>query len=537
MQTHEENRKQATDNILSSGCCKKLIVAGPGAGKTFIFTKLLEKMTSDRDEHLVLTFINTLKEDLDSSLSHLAKVYTLHGYCNYLLHNRHPLRRGLTENYIYYPSLGSLINSDWKIIKAEQEPKFIKMMRELANNEEVSFYLNRGNFYDSTAFDDSVYRVNKILDENPEHTDLFKLILIDEFQDFNPLEASFIEKLAVNSPIVIAGDDDQALYSILRSASYDFIRSLYQGQEYDNFELPYCMRCTQVIINAFNNIVSKAQSLGFLQNRISKRYLFYPPSKLSDSQSYPNITVAECTVQSKSCNYFNKFITQCIDQIPQSEIEESNSKGFPTALIIGPKHYLDQAGLGLLEDSYNIIKKDKEDISVKREDGLLYLKNNPESNLGWRIVIEVDNPSWRDAIVQESHNSGASLVSLIPDDYKKNIIQESTTFSVNASNTASHEIDTSKPTIQLTSYEGAKGLSAQHVFILGLQENELPRNTSLIADIEICKFLVALTRARKKCYILTTSRFGGKLTRKSIFISWINANLKQVINVDRRYWL
>jgi superfamily I DNA/RNA helicase len=63
-------------------------------------------------------------------------------------------------------------------------------------------------------------------------------------------------------------------------------------------------------------------------------------------------------------------------------------------------------------------------------------------------------------------------------------------------------------TIKLTSYEGAKGLSAQHVFLVALHADELPKDADAITDIEICKFLVGLTRTKKKCTFLTTGRFG-----------------------------
>src|SRR2546425_8826066 len=56
------------------------------------------------------------------------------------------------------------------------------------------------------------------------------------------------------------------------------------------------------------------------------------------------------------------------------------------------------------------------------------------------------------------------------------------------------EVDQSKPVIKLTSFEGSKGLSAQHVFVVGVHENELPKRISDIKDLEICKFLVSLTR-------------------------------------------
>jgi superfamily I DNA/RNA helicase len=88
----------------------------------------------------------------------------------------------------------------------------------------------------------------------------------------------------------------------------------------------------------------------------------------------------------------------------------------------------------------------------------------------------------------------------------------------------------------LTSFEGSKGLSAQHVFILGLQEHELPRDKANITDLEICKYIVALTRTRKQCQLLYTWRFSGKPKRPSEFIDWIHPQRREAIKVDKNYW-
>ena len=75
----ERELRDAVDRVLASESRKKLIVAGPGAGKTTLFRKLLDRAGGDSDQRLVLTFINNLKNDLDRSLGDAAQVFTLHG--------------------------------------------------------------------------------------------------------------------------------------------------------------------------------------------------------------------------------------------------------------------------------------------------------------------------------------------------------------------------------------------------------------------------------------------------------------------------
>src|SRR5713101_8527678 len=110
-------------------------------------------------------------------------------------------------------------------------------MRSLHDESLVAFYLARGNYYDAVDFDDTVYRAYKQLSDQRDLVPTFRLVLIDEYQDFNALEAGFIERLAERSPILIAGDDDQALYAQLRDSSCTYIRSLYRGGVFDVFEL------------------------------------------------------------------------------------------------------------------------------------------------------------------------------------------------------------------------------------------------------------------------------------------------------------
>src|SRR5437762_5242055 len=91
--------EEAIQRILRSRSQRKLIIAGPGTGKTSFFRTLLEGTVGNANTRLVLTFIGNLKDGLEKDLSHLANVFTLHGYCQSLLHGFPDLRAGLTEDF------------------------------------------------------------------------------------------------------------------------------------------------------------------------------------------------------------------------------------------------------------------------------------------------------------------------------------------------------------------------------------------------------------------------------------------------------
>lgn len=65
------------------------------------------------------------------------------------------------------------------------------------------------------------------------------------------------------------------------------------------------------------------------------------------------------------------------------------------------------------------------------------------------------------------------------------------------------QVDRTRPSILLTSFKGCKGLSAGHVFVVGANNGSVPVDPGNVQDIEIAQFIVALTRTRKRCHIIS----------------------------------
>ena len=233
------------------------------------------------------------------------------------------------------------------------------------------------------------------------------------------MEAAFIDLLAENSPIVVAGDDDQALYSQLRGASWEHIRSLYSRRDYEVFPLPFCMRCPEVIVGAVNDVIFRARQAERLEGRIDKPYRHYEPVKGADSRLYPKIGLVTTTVQRLKANYFGRYITQCIKQIPKEEIEEAKKKGDPAVLIIGSKQYRNQIEAHLVEEGYTIdLSRDRMD-GIERAQGLYLLKQNPTSNLGWRVILEFEKKEFAASCIRNAASQGLSLEDMMPAEMKE----------------------------------------------------------------------------------------------------------------------
>jgi superfamily I DNA/RNA helicase len=338
----EAEFRAAIAAVLNSTSDRKLVIAGPGTGKTTLFKQMLKFAPGESDRRLVLTFINNLREDLEEDLRGLAQVSTLHSYCLGLLHRNPSLRGALSRDLRCCPGLASLIAEDWQIIKQDTAPQFVGEMRALSDENHIPFYLDRGEYYDAVDFDDTVYRAYKGLSSGGTRPENYDLVLVDEYQDFNALEAGVIDALAEVSPILIAGDDDQALYSQLRGASWDHIRLLSNAGEYKVFNLPFCMRCPKVIVDAVNDVLTKAEELHSLEGRIEKPFKHFAPAKGADSAKYPKIAHVETSIQKQDANYMGRYLARAIAQIPADEIEEAERGGYPAALVIAARPYRDQ---------------------------------------------------------------------------------------------------------------------------------------------------------------------------------------------------
>lgn len=529
----------AIAKVLDSASRKKLVVAGPGAGKTTLFQKVLESLEKNARNCLALTFINNLKDDLEQELAGLARVSTLHAYCLGLLGSQPALRQGLSSEFRCCPGLRHLIKADWRYLQGPDVPKFVDEMRNLQPDNHLAFYMDRAHYYDAVDFDDMVYRVCQGFSSGEAVPDSYDLVLIDEYQDFNRLEAGFIGHLGTNSPILIAGDDDQALYSRLRSSSCEYIRLLHAGEEFEVFELPFCLRCPEVVVEAVGDVIQHAQALGKLQGRIPKPYRYFPPAKESDSTLYPKIRVVKTSVQREgAANYMGRYIEQAIRSIPAEEIQQAAEKGYPYALVIASDPYRRQVVSHLRDAGFVVDTKRDEQESLSRDVGLAILQEDERANLGWRILVELDSPAFLAQAIRETTDGSAALVDVLPEPYRESVLAEVEAYVPPDTEVVDQQTDEldAAPRVQVTSYEGAKGLSAQHVFMVGLHDGDMPSHPDDIQDLEICRFIVGLTRTRKSCTLIHTGLFLGRPKARSSFIGWVASARLDHLWVNKQYW-
>ena len=545
----EKERDSLTEEIIKPAF-KKLIVSGPGTGKTYIFDKIIKKQSDGK--YLVITFIRKLIADIDRKIRIEKICKTFHEFAKGILHSQ-------KGSFDLKPFLSEIIQRDAILLGLDLNNFDTKFQELDEYGPEIPFYLIRGDYYQTVSFNDSVYRVYKLAQKKEEILPKFNQIIVDEYQDFNKLETEFIKILEKRGPILIAGDDDQALYDG-RSASSKYIKKLYKSGKYKSFTPKYCSRCTSVIIDSINAFIRKAQENGYFSDRIDKDYECYLPKKAKDSDKYPKIDFVECSTIKTVAKYVASQVKRIDDK---QDIKESfaENEEYPTVLIVGPKHYLRFVYDELSKTFSNVHFNPSEQESYSIIDAYSLLLYDEFSNLGWRIIAEftLDEKTLTDIVVETENN--VKIVDLLPSGIVKHhkkileliikISKEDTLDNKFLKNLKSlspenfnkiiekfkykktqetDNVDKTKPSILLTSYKGAKGLSGGHVFLLGIHNKSLPKNRDQISDVEISQFLVAISRTRKKLYLVNNRWFNNPMTKdkefkdpyeKSIFIDWI----------------
>src|SRR5207247_1742650 len=160
--------------------------------------------------------------------------------------------------------------------------------------------------------------------------------------------------------------------------------------------------------------------------------------------------VLEVSAQQLKTNYFGRIIVRVVKKIPRGYITESRKENFPTVLVIGPKQYLSQIaefleGAGLVIDYH---ESSKETSKIVHAMALPFLKEEPDSNIGWRIALEADNPDFTLEVLKKSLAFQVRLSDELELKYKKVLLEEATKWQP-VEEIAEKQVPPEQPTIKL----------------------------------------------------------------------------------------
>ena len=282
-----------------------IVIAGAGSGKTRVLTyKIAYLMTEGVDPFniLALTFTNKaakeMKERIATIVGNEAKnlwMGTFHSvFARILRIEAHKI--GYTSNFTIYDSDDSqkLVSRIIKEINLDKDQyKYKSIFSRISsmknnfitpnnylNNEELLLsdkISNRSKFYQiyneyvercfkagAMDFDDLLLKTNELLNSYPDtlskYQNIFKYILVDEYQDTNHSQYLIIRALSDKfQNICVVGDDAQSIYSF-RGANINNILN-FQKDFPDSkiFRLEQNYRSTKNIVNAANSLIENNQ--------------------------------------------------------------------------------------------------------------------------------------------------------------------------------------------------------------------------------------------------------------------------------------
>jgi len=303
-----------------------LILAGAGSGKTRVITVRIAYLIAEKgvapNNILAVTFTNKASAEMRSRVEDLLKgqklpsaplISTFHSLCVRMLRQDiEKLEAGYTRSFTIYDT-----DDSTKVIKAclkelgldekQLPPRTVRNAISSAKNsgkdatdfasateytdekraaiaKAFQMYdarLNKGNALD---FDDLLIKTVQLLRRSPEtrekYNNRFRYILVDEYQDTNPLQFALISFLTEKQQnICVVGDDAQSIYGFRQADIRNILEFENHFQNVKVILLEQNYRSTQTILDAAhaiieNNVNQKKKKL-WTANAGGERVFYY----------------------------------------------------------------------------------------------------------------------------------------------------------------------------------------------------------------------------------------------------------------------
>ncbi|MBU1425465.1 MAG: UvrD-helicase domain-containing protein [Gammaproteobacteria bacterium] len=577
-----------------------LILAGAGSGKTRVLTTRIAWLisTGQASPHSILavTFTNKAAKEMVTRLTAMLPINTrgmwigtFHGLCNRMLRAHHR-EANLPQTFQILDS-GDQLSAIKRLMKAmnvddEKYPPR-EMQNFISGSKEQGLRASEVEAYDPYTrrkvevfaeydaqcqregvvdFSELLLRCFELLSRNTalrEHyQERFKHILVDEFQDTNPLQYRWLKLLAgQNNALFAVGDDDQSIYAF-RGANVGNMQELLRDFHVESvIKLEQNYRSHGNILEAANALIQHNR------NRLGKNLW-------TDADKGESIRVYEAGTDVDEAAFIVDEIRQLNREgIRLSEIallyrSNAQSRVLEHALVSAGLSYRVYGGLRFYERqeikhalAYLRLMENTDD-----DNALLRIINFPTRGIGARSIEQlqeaarINNTTLWDAAARaggkvtafvgliESLRSGTQNLAL--PEIMEHVLQHSglvahyeaekssiakkreaeerlenlnelinattlfvyeneddslTAFLTHASlESGEHQAGDSEDALHLMTVHAAKGLEFHTVFITGLEESLFPHQNSIDngdLDEERRLMYVAITRARRRLYL------------------------------------
>ncbi|MGD0399394.1 MAG: ATP-dependent helicase [Syntrophobacteraceae bacterium] len=609
MKLNEQQKRAA--NFLNGICA---VISVPGAGKTTVMSarigNLVKKHGVAPENILGLTFTrnaaDAMRQKLSPVLDELSSrvmLATIHSFCFWLLKSEGVvfeivsgkeqlvmIRKTMKDAGIKDLSTGMVLS---EISLAKNNLISVEEFRDLYEGDKTMQKIAAAyEAYDAEKkkkmlldFDDLLVQTHNLLSENTEvrekYQSSFRHLLIDEFQDTNPVSLSIMKLLIDNSngaSFWVCGDDAQSIYAFTGASVANILnfKKLFPASHEIILNLNY--RSTQKIISACQNLIShnvrRIEKTFETHNQQGEDVVVFECISEEDEAKQ----VAEEITDLTSKGYEHKDIAILYRANFQSRVVEECflQLKIPYRIENGMSFY-QRREVKILLDYLRVIQASESDEGDESLKGVI---NVPNRYIGRKFTGELERFAAKNGIhlypalksmpielpyvrknVKEFVNfldpliaqplEPGELIALLRNslDYDRLIcedeipsIDDQKISNLNQLQLAATKYDSiesflsytdgfqgdtanDKDGVSLMTIHKCKGLQFPVVFVIGLVEGILPsKRGDLEEERRIC--FVGISRAMKKLYLTHSFTYLGQSSKKSIFLDEILGNKK-----------
>ena len=555
-----------------------LLLAGAGSGKTRVLTHraafFIQEKLATPSQILLLTFTNKAAEEMKQRMSKLLNTKntslfagTFHSFCSRILRVDGSYI-GVHPDFVIYDSgdqetLIKNILRDLNLTPQEFKPSSVMYFIEDCKNKFITAneaklqasgfwdknvaniyqkYQQKLTEYQALDFNDLLFKTVELFIQFPQvldkYQDIYRFILVDEYQDTNQIQYLLTKLLAAKyQQITAVGDASQAIYG-WRGADYRNLVNFtadFKNTKIINLEENY--RSTQIILDAANSVISKNNSHPILKLFTQKKSSDL--IKIFEASS----EVAEADYIAQKIQFYHNIVHIPYRQMAvlyrmnaQSRVlEEAFLRYTIPYVLIGGLRFYERAEIKdilsmrrFAHDKHDHISEERVIKSLgKRKKSLFdhHLESVDLKHLTSLQILEslVTNSGYLDKYdpkdeddqkkienIKELKSVAATFPKL--NDFLENIALVQQEYSLQEKNKKKDN----KEGIRLMTLHGSKGLEFEVVFLVGFEEGILPHSRSMIDDTEIEEerrlCYVGITRAKDFLYISYASKrlFFGK---------------------------
>lgn len=576
-----------------------LVLAGPGSGKTFTIIRRIQYLIQIHgvtpSEILVITFTKAAAREMQNRFCQTGtetagqpQFGTFHSiffsiiqkHCHYkisdlvtptqqrmfikqvLLHGNY----GLPIDLDTMENLLSLI-SRYKNLGEEQTGEGLltpEQFRQL-----FSAYQEQMDWHHKIDFDDMLVLCKEVLQKQEAIRRLwqkrFPFILVDEFQDINPLQYEILQMLAGEEQnLFVVGDDDQAIYGFRGSKPEILLQFPTKYPDAAQVQLNCNYRSGNAIVEAAQQVIrvnqvrfSKELKAHRTGGKVKVVSFETPEEERENILQYLKKAVArneECAVLCRTNRELLEWAKACEKQgiAYQHKVQEKSLWEEPCGrdilaylrlslgrgnredllrIVNKPMRYLSRESIGEKVDfdymsQFYVGKRDMQERCRQLKQDLDIIGKIPAFLAVHDICRRMGYENWMAEQCRDEKSRAALLQQL--EQCKKAAMECKTVGELLAfaekegrDSVSKGELKQVESSLSLMTYHASKGLEFTTVFLPGLNEGKVPHGKNLTPkeiEEERRMFYVAMTRAKENLYLTYLKSETQNISRPSVFL-------------------